>query len=85
VEWVEIRGLFGSGGAVRVRNPPHLIRHDLHNCNIWRGVRGGRFSSMSALRLKRDEAGVKLQGIAAATDDEWEELKTETEQVSGEV
>jgi len=37
------------------------------------------------LQLKRDEAAVKLQGIAAASDDEWEDLKTGTEQVWGEV
>jgi hypothetical protein len=42
-------------------------------------------SAISALQLKRDEAAVKLQGISAAGDDEWEDLKTGTEQVWSEV
>lgn len=41
--------------------------------------------AIAALQLKRDEAALKLQGIPAATDDEWEDLKTGTEQVLGEV
>lgn len=41
--------------------------------------------AIAALQLKRDEAAVKLQGIAAASDDEWEDLKTGTEQVWDEV
>lgn len=42
-------------------------------------------SAIVALQLKRDEAAAKLQGISAAGDDEWEELKTGTERVWGEV
>jgi hypothetical protein len=42
-------------------------------------------NSIAALQLKRDEAAVKLQGISAASDDEWEDLKTGTELVWGEV
>ena len=42
-------------------------------------------SAIAALQLKRDEAAVKLQGISAAGDDEWEDLKTGTEQVWGDV
>ena len=42
-------------------------------------------STIAALQLKRDEAAVKLQGISAASDDEWGELKTGTEHVWGEV
>jgi hypothetical protein len=42
-------------------------------------------SAIAALQLKRDEAAEKLQGISAATDDEWEDLKAGTEQVWGEV
>ncbi len=42
-------------------------------------------SAIAALQLKRDEAAAKLQGISAASDDEWEDLKTGTEQVWGEV
>ena len=42
-------------------------------------------NAIETLQLKRDEAAVKLQGISAATDDEWEDLKTGTEDVWGEV
>ena len=42
-------------------------------------------NTIEVLQLKRDEAAVKLQGISAASDDEWEELKTGTEHVWGEV
>jgi len=41
--------------------------------------------AIAALQQKRDEAAQKLQGISAASDDEWEELKTGTDQVWGEV
>jgi hypothetical protein len=41
--------------------------------------------AINALRLKRDEAALKLQGISSASDDEWEELKTGTELALGEV
>ena len=41
--------------------------------------------AIAALQLKRDEAAVKLQGISAASDDEWEDLKTGTDQIWGEV
>lgn len=41
--------------------------------------------TIAALQLKRDEAAVKLQGISAASDEEWEDLKTGTEQVWHEV
>jgi len=40
--------------------------------------------AIAALQHKRDEAAVKLQGISAAGDDDWEELKTGTEQIWGE-
>ena len=40
---------------------------------------------IAALQLKRDEAALKLQGISIAGDDEWEELKTGTEQIWGEI
>lgn len=42
-------------------------------------------NAIAALQLKRDEAAVRLQGISAASDDEWEDLKTGTEHVWGEV
>ena len=42
-------------------------------------------TALAALQLKRDEAAVKLQGISSAGDDEWEELKTGTDQIWGEV
>jgi putative heme iron utilization protein len=40
-------------------------------------------NAIAALQRKRDEAAIKLQGISAAGDDEWEELKTGTEQIWG--
>ena len=42
-------------------------------------------SAVSILQLKRDEAALKLQGISTASDDEWEELKTGTENIWGEM
>jgi hypothetical protein len=42
-------------------------------------------NTIAALQLKRDEAAVKLQGISAASDDEWEDLKTGAEQIWDEV
>ena len=39
--------------------------------------------AIAALQLKRDEAALKLQGISAASDDEWEDLKAGTEQLWG--
>lgn len=41
--------------------------------------------AIAALQLKRDEAAVKLQGISAADDVEWEDLKAGTDQVWDEV
>lgn len=41
--------------------------------------------TIAALQLKRNEAVEKLQGISSAGDDEWEELKSGTERVWGEV
>jgi len=41
--------------------------------------------AIAALQFKRDEAAAKLQDISAASDDEWEDLKTATERVLGEV
>lgn len=41
--------------------------------------------AIAALQSKREEAAQKLQGISAASDDEWEELKAGTDQVWGEV
>jgi hypothetical protein len=42
-------------------------------------------SAIAALQLKRDEAAQRLQGISAASDDEWEDLKTGAENAWGEV
>jgi hypothetical protein len=41
--------------------------------------------TINLLKLKRDEAAMKLQGISAASDAEWEELKTGTEQIWSEI
>jgi hypothetical protein len=40
-------------------------------------------SAIGALQFKRDEAALKLQGISVAGVDEWEDLKTGTEQIWG--
>lgn len=42
-------------------------------------------NTIAALQRKRDEAALKLQGISVASDDEWEELKSGTERIWGEV
>lgn len=41
--------------------------------------------TITDLQLKLDQAAEKLQGIAAATDNEWEDLKTGAEQIWREV
>ena len=41
--------------------------------------------AITELQLKLDQAAEKLQGISAASDDEWEELKTGAEQIWHEV
>lgn len=43
------------------------------------------YNAIAALQLKRDEAAEKLQGISAASDDEWEDVKAGTEKVWNEV
>jgi hypothetical protein len=40
---------------------------------------------IAALQLKRDQAAIELQGIAMASDDEWEDLKSGAEQIWNEV
>lgn len=42
-------------------------------------------AAIAALQLKRDEAALKLQGVSAASGDEWQELKRGTDRVWGEV
>jgi hypothetical protein len=37
------------------------------------------------LQLKRDQAATELQGISAASDDEWEDLKAGAEQIWHEI
>ena len=39
--------------------------------------------TIEELQHKRDEAALELQGISSAGDDEWEDLKTGTEQIWG--
>lgn len=41
--------------------------------------------TIAALQQKREQAAEKLMGIAAATEDEWADLKTAAEQIWGEV
>lgn len=40
---------------------------------------------IEALQLKQDAAAIKLEGISAVSDDEWENAKTDTEQAWSEV
>jgi hypothetical protein len=40
---------------------------------------------IAVLQLKRDQAAIELQGIATASDDEWEDLKAGAEQIWHEV
>jgi hypothetical protein len=40
-------------------------------------------NEIAVLDVKRNEAALKLQGISTAGDDEWEDLKTGTEQIWG--
>lgn len=42
-------------------------------------------AAIAALKLKRDEAALKLQGIGTASDDEWGDVKAGTDQVWDEV
>jgi hypothetical protein len=46
---------------------------------------GDYSKAIAALELKRHEAAEKLQGLSTAGDDEWEELRSGTERVWGEV
>ncbi|MBN2428829.1 MAG: hypothetical protein JXK94_10885 [Deltaproteobacteria bacterium] len=41
--------------------------------------------TIAALRGKRDQAAEKLQGIAMASDDDWEDMKDGAEQIWDEV
>lgn len=41
--------------------------------------------AIAALQLKRDQAAARLQSISVAGDDEWDEIKTGTENIWGEV
>jgi len=41
--------------------------------------------ALAALQLKRDQAAEKLQGIAMATDDDWEDMKDGAEQIWDEI
>lgn len=47
--------------------------------------KGDYYQAIAALQRKRDEAAERLQRVAVASDDEWEELKAGTEQVLGEI
>jgi len=41
--------------------------------------------AIAALKMKRDKAALKLQGISAAGDSEWEDMKEGTDRVWDEV
>jgi len=49
------------------------------------GVKSDLSDSISALQLKRDEAALKLQGIATTSDNEWGDVKAGSEDVLDEV
>jgi hypothetical protein len=49
------------------------------------GVKSDHSDAISALRLKRDEAALKLQGIATTTDNEWGDVKAGSGDVMDEV
>jgi hypothetical protein len=53
--------------------------------NAVYGTNGDYTRAIAVLQGKRDEAALKLQGISDASDDEWEDLKSGTERVWGEV
>lgn len=53
--------------------------------NAAPGLKEDYSRSITSLQLKRNEAAEKLQGISIAGDNEWEELKTGTENVWGEL
>lgn len=42
-------------------------------------------TAIAALKQKRDEAALKLQGVSIASDDEWEVLKKGAEEAWNEV
>lgn len=44
-------------------------------------VRAELNKMIAVLQLKRDQGAEKLQGIAMATDDEWEDMKEGAEQI----
>lgn len=49
------------------------------------GVKPENAEALAALQLKRDQAALKLQGIARTSDDKWEDVKTGSEDVMDEV
>jgi hypothetical protein len=49
------------------------------------GTEPGYAATIAALQHKRDQAALKLQGISAASDDEWDNVKEGSEQVMDEV
>lgn len=49
------------------------------------GTTSEHAGALAALQLKRDEAALKLQGIAPTSDDEWQDIKTGSEDTMDEV
>lgn len=62
-----------------------IERLQQHSENATAEARAESARTIAALQLKRDQAAEKLQGIATASDDEWEEMKTGAEQIWTEV
>jgi hypothetical protein len=49
------------------------------------GAESENSNAIETLQRKRDEAALKLQGIAPTSDDEWGDIKTGSENVMDEV
>ena len=69
-----------------------IMEWDVHIDLLRDKAKSGAFEAESEyqkkialLQQKRDEAATKLQKISTASDDEWEDLKSGTEQVWGEI
>lgn len=72
-----------SAQMVELDNQIDLLKDKAANSTPETGL--DYSNAIAALQLKRDEAAEKLQGISTAGDDEWEELRTGTENVWNEV
>jgi hypothetical protein len=63
----------------------HIDRLKEHAAKAGAGAKIEYSKAAAALQLKRDQAAEKLQGIATASDDDWEDMKVGAEQIWDEV